>query len=121
MSNRGLIQIDKYFVMFGQLRSMGRTVFGDLTETSAQTISCLVYHEQAGENQTVPGIGKVIDHFACIPSSVTVADGDHLTDVRFKRNNEQFLADSRVVKISKYGDWRHGSRFVKLDLDLDLA
>ena len=118
--NRGLIQNDKYFTQFGQLRTMGRTNFGDPIQTALTTIPCLVYQEENRETQTTPAVGPRVRHFACLSNTFAVSEGDHLTTVvdRFKR---PVITDSRVVKITDYNGHRHGSRFLRLELDLELS
>jgi len=118
--NRGLIQNDKYFTQFGQLRKMSRTNMGDLIQTSVVTAPCLVYLEDQGETQTAPAVGTKTQHRATISNTFAVAEGDHLSAVTDKFGRV-VIADSRIVKITDYNSWRHGSRFLKLDLDLDLT
>lgn len=118
--NRGLIQNDKYFTQFGQLRAMSPTRFGDLSETSVVTVPCLVYQEEVKEMQTTPAIGTGVRHFACLSNTFTVVEGDHLTAVT-DRFGREVISDARVVKITDYNSWRHGSRFLRLELDLALA
>ena len=118
--NRGLIQNDKYFTQVGVLTHMGRSSFGDNTIVSTETVKLLVYQESNREVQSTPEIGKRIEHFACIPTSVTVQDGDQLSNV-VDRFGSAVLTAARIVKVTEYGDFRHGSRFRKLDLDLDLV
>ncbi len=79
--NRGLIQNDKYFTQFGQLRRMGRTKYGDPTETSAATVPLLVYQEDQREVQTTPAVSQKTRHFATISSTFAVSEGDHLTQI----------------------------------------
>ena len=52
--NRGLIQNDKYFTQFGQLRTMGHDKFGDPVETNVTTVPLLVYQDDQREVQTTP-------------------------------------------------------------------
>jgi hypothetical protein len=120
-ANPGLIQNDHYFTQVGQLQAMTTTDFGDRTAASSvTTIQCLIYQEKEEESQTLPAVGKLIDHFACIPSSVSVSRGDQLQSV-VDVNGSTVLTAARVVKVTEYNHWRYGSRFVKLDLDLDLV
>ena len=118
--NRGLIQNDKYFTQFGQLRRMGRTKYGDPTETSAATVPLLVYQEDQREVQTTPAVSQKTRHFATISSTFAVSEGDHLTQIT-DRLGITVLPDSRIVKITDYNSWRHGSRFLRLELDVGLS
>ena len=118
--NRGLIQNDKYFTQFGQLRTMGHDKFGDPVETNVTTVPLLVYQDDQREVQTTPAVSQKTRHFVTISSTFAVSEGDQRTQIT-DRFGIAVLPDSRIVKITGYNSFRHGSRFHRLELDVGLA
>lgn len=116
-----LIRNQKYLTQFGQLKSMGRNVTGDATQTSVTTVACLVYQEESEQDQTNPAITLLNKHRCCLPTSVRslVKEHDHLAQVTDRFGNV-VLTDSRIDKIIDYNHWRHEPRFFVVWLDTDL-
>lgn len=120
--DQGLIQRNatKYLTQVGQLRTMSRNMYGDYSETTVNTVNCLVYtEERKTEDQAIADVAGLV-HKAILPINATYAKGDHLSTV-VDLNGETVLADSRIVEIRDYNHWRYGSRFKEVYLDIDLS
>lgn len=118
--NRGLIQLDKYFTQVGQLGRRARSNYGDTTLTSIITIACVLYTEQQAEVTGVPAVGMSLMHFACLPTSAAPREGDVLSSV-VDQFGTSIFSSGRIVGIQDFNDPFHGSRFVQVRLDLNLA
>ncbi len=118
----GLIRNQKYLTQKGQLRSISRTKFGDIsTISSIATVACLVYVENLGQRQTNPAITQTVKHQLLLPYEVrdSVKTNDHISQVT-DRFGVVVLADARISKIIDYNHWRYAERFFHCELDLDL-
>lgn len=116
----GLIKFSTYATQVGQLRTMGRSAFGDVSETSITTVNLLVYFEEDEQRQTSPNVTPLTRHFAILPTSATVNTGDHLKDV-VDKNGNAVLSDARILLVDDYNSHRYGSRFKRVQLDLGLS
>lgn len=118
----GLIRNQKYLTQQGQLRSISRTRFGDIsTISSIATVACLVYVENSAQNQTNPAITNPVKHQLLLPYSVrsSIKTNDHIYEVT-DRFGVVVLADARISKIIDYNHWRYAERFFHCELDLEL-
>ncbi len=118
----GLIRNQKYLTQTGQLRSISRTKYGDIsTISSIATVSCLVYVEGSGQNQATPAISNPVQHQLLLPYELraTIKTNDHISQVT-DRFGVVVLEDARVSKIIDYNHWRYAERFFHCVLDLEL-
>lgn len=120
MDGGGLIDATKYITQVGQLRTMSRNNFGDVSETSVVTVSCLVYQEEDEQDQTNPAVTGKVRHFAILPKTATPQTGDHLSAVVDRFGNE-ILSDARILLVNDYHTWRYGRKFFRVTLDVDLG
>lgn len=118
--NRGLIQNDKYFTQVGQLGRRVRSSYGDTSITSITTINLVLYQEQDQTLIAAPAMDTSIRHFACIPSSSVPRQGDEIRNVVDQFGNA-LLEGGRIDEIIAYNDPFHGTRFLRVRLDLDLS
>lgn len=112
-----LFNQDIFLVHVGQLATVGTSEYGESVLTSIATVACLVYTEDDKSSGSVPTITDGIQHFALIPSSITVAQDYHLQDVRDPAGN-QVIADARVAAVRDFNSWRFGARIKQLYLEM---
>ena len=116
-----LIRNKKYLTQLGQLKTMTRTVTGDLILTATTTIQCLLYQEEEKVGNVNPNITLLNLHRVCLPISIraVVKEQDHLAQVT-DRFGRVVLDDARITKIIDYNHWRHEARFFVAHLSTDL-
>jgi len=118
----GLIRNQTYLTQVGQLRSISRTKYGDIsTISSVATVVCLVYVEGSGQNQTNPAISNPTRHQLLLPYTLrsTIKTNDHISQVT-DRFGVVVLSDARISKLIDYNHWRYAERFFQCELDLEL-
>lgn len=116
-----LIRTEKYLTQFGQLKTVGRTKFGDTVVTTTSTVACLIYLEELKQVQTNPAISLLELDRGILPTSIrsAVKVQDHLAVVTDRHGNV-VLTDSRITKIVDYNHWKHEPRFFVVHLDVKL-
>lgn len=116
----GLIQFENYATQVGQYVTMGRSAWGDVSETSVTTINLLLYQEEDSQDQTNPNVTGGVRHFAIVSKDLTVQTGDHIRQV-VNHLGVTVLVEARVLLVNDYHMWRHGNKFRRVQLDLDLS
>lgn len=122
MSGGGLIRNAKFLTHVGQLRSISRTKFGDIsTITSITTVKCLVYVEKDGQRQTNPSISNPTMHQLLLPYSERESTklNDHILQVT-DTYGVVVLDAARIARVIDYNHWRYQHRFFHCELDLNL-
>lgn len=115
--SRGFIDVDHFMVQVGQLRSMAADSYGQEVVTSISTIVCIVYNEVDSASNTTPMATQRGNYSVVIPSSVTVSEGDHLTEVRDPAGG-LVLANARLHIANALDHWLYGTRVQFLSLEI---
>lgn len=110
--------VSKYTTQRAQLISISSlSAFGEPAATSISTIYCLVYQEALDLKQQASLQRTTMEHYALIPSSVSINVGDELRTV-VTSTGAAVLSAARVAELVEYTHWRSGPRLKVVRLEV---